>query len=201
MKVIYLLSCLFAVTAISTPAKRDCPQPQCVYATDSCGEPFREYAALVPTLMLNGSQYSRCWDECALGFNERPTFVAPPCSISTPILLTTVLDTAPALASIVPPDMTSAPDPSATSPTDGCKSEITICVDYLKECGNGTYSIPYAGCHDACSTDKVHPAPSCTRTWIADPTTTKTKTKKPSMTRPACNNAKSFMCAPLNWLL
>jgi hypothetical protein len=97
--------------------------------------------------------------------------------------------------------ITSMPNPLATSPTEGCKSDVTICFDYLKVCGNGTYSIPYAGCHDACSTDKVHPAPSCTKTGISVPTTTKKKTKKPSVTRLACNNAKSFMCRPLNWRL
>ncbi|KAK7184766.1 hypothetical protein DPSP01_002260 [Paraphaeosphaeria sporulosa] len=184
MKAIYLLICMFAVTVIGTPAKRDCPQQQCVNITDSCGEPVRE-----------------CWDDCALGLSERPTFVVPSCSVSTPILLATALGTAPARAAFIPPDMTSAPYPIATSPTEGCKSEKTICIDYLKECANGTYSIPYGGCHDACSIHKVYLAPSCSKTWIAGPTTTKTKTKKPSVTRPACKNAKSFMCAPLNWLL
>ena len=144
----------------------------------------------------------RCWDACSLGVSQRPTFVAPPCSVSTPVLLSTALGTATAAAPVSSPDVTSPPNPLATVDTNGCKSEFTICIDYLKACSNGTYSIPYGGCHDACSVDKVYSAPICTKDrFFVAPTTTKTKTKKPSATRPACTNEKSFMCAPLNWLL
>jgi hypothetical protein len=52
MKAYLLISCLFAVTVIGTPAKRNCPQQQFVKIKDNCGGPVNEYATLGLAIIL-----------------------------------------------------------------------------------------------------------------------------------------------------
>ncbi|KEZ44513.1 hypothetical protein SAPIO_CDS3531 [Scedosporium apiospermum] len=109
----------------------------------------------------------RCYNTCEPEKSPTP----PPCDVDTPL---------PTYAVIRPPDPTKSPEypPEPTEePSSDCSS-VTVCADYINECG-----LMYGGCFPDCTPWPTFTPPPCPTTT----STLKTHAVKPTK-RPECSD-------------
>jgi hypothetical protein len=130
------------------PAIRPTPPP-CVTLSSTSTDDCSTRTVCADYVNDCGVWYGGCFPDCT----PWPTFTAPPCSSSsTPSVVTTT---------ITPPVST-----STVRPTTDCH-DLTVCADYINECGQ-----TYGGCFSACTPWPTFTPPPCTTT--TDTTTTPT---------------------------